>query len=205
MRALSNFLKTTIVGGIVFLLPVAIILIAVQQLLRVAKRISEPIAAHFPDASLLGVGVRGIIAAAVLVAVAFIAGLIARTSAGRRIKDWVESSLLGGLPQYQMVKSMAAGFAQIESAEDLKPALINVEEGWQIGYLLEELDNGWVCVFLPDSPTPMSGATLLLPGIRVRPLDMPMTDAMQLVKRMGLGSAEALKGVDLRLPADLTG
>jgi hypothetical protein len=32
---------------------------------------------------------------------------------------------------------------------------------------------------------------------------MTMTDAMQLVKRMGLGSAEALKGVDLRLPADL--
>lgn len=202
MRSLSDFLKTTIVGGIVFLLPLAIILIAVQQLLRVARQISEPIAARFADVSLLGIGIRSIIAALVLVAVAFIAGLIARTSAGRRIKDWVESSLLGGLPQYQMVKSMAAGFAQIESAEGLKPALLNVEEAWQIGYLLEELEDGWACVFLPDSPTPMSGATLLLPRERVRPLEMTMTDAMQLVKRMGLGSAEALKGVDLRLPAD---
>jgi uncharacterized membrane protein len=141
----------------------------------------------------------------VLVLIAFIAGLISRTSAGRRIKDWVENSLLGGLPQYQMVKSMAAGFAQIESAEGLKPALLNIEEGWQIGYLLEELQNGWVCVFLPDSPTPMSGATLLLPAERVRPLEISMTEAMQLVKRMGLGSAEALKGVDLRLPAGHTG
>ena len=202
MRSLTEFLKTTIVGGIVFLLPVAIILIVLQQLLRVAKQISEPIAAHFPEMSLLGIGIRSIIAALVLVAIAFIAGLIARTAAGRRIKDWVENSLLGGLPQYQMVKSMAAGFAQIENTEGLKPALINVEEGWQIGYLLEELDNGWVCVFLPDSPTPMSGATLLLPGTRVRALDMTMTDAMQLVKRMGLGSAEALQAVDLRLPAD---
>jgi uncharacterized membrane protein len=104
-----------------------------------------------------------------------------------------------------MVKSMAAGFAQIESAEGLRPALLNIEDGWQIGYLLEELENGWTCVFLPDSPTPMSGATLLLPAERVRPLDISMTEAMQLVKRMGIGSAEALKGVDLRLPADRAG
>lgn len=205
MRSLSEFLKTTLVGGIVFLLPVGIVLIVVQQLLRLVKQLSEPIAAHFPGVSLLGMGIRSIIAILVLVLIAFIAGLISRTSAGRRIKDWVENSLLGGLPQYQMVKSMAAGFAQIESAEGLKPALLNIEEGWQIGYLLEELQNGWVCVFLPDSPTPMSGATLLLPAERVRPLEISMTEAMQLVKRMGLGSAEALKGVDLRLPAGHTG
>ena len=29
--------------------------------------------------------------------------------------------------------------------------------GWQIGYLLEPLANGWVTVFLPQAPTPMSG------------------------------------------------
>jgi uncharacterized membrane protein len=205
MRTLSEFLKTTIVGGVVFLLPVGIILIVVQQLLRLASQLSEPIAKLFPNVSLLGIGMRSIIAIAMLVVIAFIAGLISRTSIGRRIKDWVENSLLGGLPQYQMVKSMAAGFAQIESADGLKPALLNVEDGWQIGYLLEELDNGWSCVFVPDSPTPMSGATLLLPAERVRPLDITMAEAMQLVKRMGIGSAEALKGVDLQLPGGQAG
>ncbi len=32
-----------------------------------------------------------------------------------------------------------------------------IEGGWQMGYLLETLENGWLSVFLPQAPTPMSG------------------------------------------------
>jgi hypothetical protein len=46
---------------------------------------------------------------------------------------WSENSFLGGLPQYRLVKSVAEGLAQIENAEDLKPALVNIEDAWQIG------------------------------------------------------------------------
>jgi hypothetical protein len=68
---------------------------------------------------------------------------------------WSENSLLGGLPQYQLVKSVAEGLAHVESAESVNPALVSIEGGWQIGYLLEPLENGWVTVFLPQAPTPM--------------------------------------------------
>jgi hypothetical protein len=33
---------------------------------------------------------------------------------------------------------------------------VSIEDGWQIGYLLEQLENDWVAVFLPQAPTPMS-------------------------------------------------
>ena len=32
-----------------------------------------------------------------------------------------------------MMKSMGEGLAQIEDAEDLKPVLIGIDGGWQIG------------------------------------------------------------------------
>jgi hypothetical protein len=54
---------------------------------------------------------------------------------GRNLMRWTETSFLGGLPQYRLVKSVAEGLAQIENAEDLKPVLVQIEEGWQIGYL----------------------------------------------------------------------
>ena len=60
---------------------------------------------------------------------------------------------MGRLPQYQMVKSMAEGFAQVEGADGARPALINIEEAWQLGYVLEPLDNYWVAAFLPQPPT----------------------------------------------------
>jgi hypothetical protein len=44
---------------------------------------------------------------------------------------------------------MAEGLAHIENASGLKPALVSIEDGWQIGYLLEKLENDWVAVFLP--------------------------------------------------------
>ena len=57
-----------------------------------------------------------------------------------------ESSFLSRLPQYQMVKSMAEGLAQVEGADGARLTLINIEEAWQRGYVLEPLGNGWVAV-----------------------------------------------------------
>ena len=95
---------------------------------------------------------------------------------------------------------MAEGLAHIESASGLKPALVSVEDGWQIGYLLEKLENDWVAVFLPQAPTPMSGNIMYLPISRVRPLGITMIQAMSTVKAIGVGSSAALRGIDLKLP-----
>jgi uncharacterized membrane protein len=95
---------------------------------------------------------------------------------------------------------MAEGLAHIESASGLKPALVSIEDGWQIGYLLEKLENDWVAVFLPQAPTPMSGNIMYFPISRVRPLGITMIQAMSIVKGIGAGSGAALRGVDLTLP-----
>jgi uncharacterized membrane protein len=78
--------------------------------------------------------------------------------------------------------------------------LVSIEDGWQIGYLLEPLGNDWVAVFLPQAPTPMSGNVVYFPSDRVRPLEITMVQAMSVVKRIGVGSDDILRGVDLRLP-----
>ena len=126
--------------------------------------------------------------------------MFARTRGGRRISHWFEGSLLGGLPQYQMIKSMVESIAQFEASTDIKPALISIEDGWQVGYLLEPLHDGWVAVFLPQAPTAMSGNVMYFPTERVRAVDMTIVQAMTLVKRMGIGSAQALRGADLTQP-----
>jgi uncharacterized membrane protein len=95
---------------------------------------------------------------------------------------------------------MAEGLAHIESASGLKPALVNIEDGWQIGYLLEQLENDWVAVFLPQAPTPMSGNIMYFPAHRVRLLPITMVQTATMVKAIGVGSGAALRGVDFTLP-----
>jgi len=130
--ALTNFLKARIVGGLLFLLPVALVLIVLRRAMQVAGKVAQPISALLPDA-LAGAVVATGIAVLLLVLVSFLAGLVARTNSGRRTMRLFENSLLGGIPQYQLVKGMAEGLAQVENAEGVKPALVSIEGGWQIG------------------------------------------------------------------------
>ena len=197
MKSIKEFLKTTIVGGIVFLVPLILLILVLRHAMEFAGKIAGPIAALFPENRIAGVALATIIAALVLLLLSFLAGLFARTHVGRDLARWLEDSLLGNLPQYRMVKTMAEGFAQVEDAQNLRPALVSIEGGWQLGYLLEEVRAGWVAVFLPQAPTPMSGNVMYMPAERVRVLDMPIGEAMLLVKRLGVGSAHSLRSADL--------
>jgi uncharacterized membrane protein len=197
VSSLKEFLKTTIVGGVLFLAPLILFAMILRHAMGFAGKIAKPIATQFPQHQIAGVAIATIVAALVLLVLSFCAGLAARTRAGKNVTHWLEETLLGNLPQYRMVKSLAEGLTQVEGVQGMRPALVSIEGGWQIGYQIEELKDGWVAVFLPQSPTPMSGNLMYLPAARVRLLEMPIPEAMMLVKRLGVGSAAALAAADL--------
>jgi uncharacterized membrane protein len=202
---MAAFLKTTTLGGVLFLVPLAIILMVLGYALKIASVVAQPIADKLKIddiGDVAGVGFVTVLSVLVLVLVSFGAGILARTYVGGWMTRRFESSLLGRLPQYQMLKSMTEGLAQLENSSGIKPSLISIEGGWQMGYLLEPLENGWSSVFLPQAPTPMSGNVMYLPAGRVRPLDITMVEAMSIIRRIGVGSAQALRGTDLKLPAE---
>jgi uncharacterized membrane protein len=199
LKALKEFIKVTIVGGIVFMVQMILLLLVLRHAMDIASRIGGPIAALFPQHRIAGVAVATIVAALLLLLLSFLAGLFARTRLGRGLARWLEDSLLGNLPQYRMMKTMAEGLAQVEDARNLRPALVGIEGGWQLGYILEPVCPGWIAVFLPQAPTPMSGNVMYLPEERVQPLDMSMGEAVLLVKRLGVGSAHLLRRADLTM------
>src|SRR5262245_15571781 len=196
-----RFLKATLAGGLLFLLPLVLVALLLGHAMKFAGKVAKPVTEVLALDKVIGPAGEEGLALLTLILISVGAGLIARTGVGRKLMRWAETSFLGGLPQYRLVKSVAEGFAQIENAEHLKPALVNIEEGWQIGYLLETLQNGWVAVFLPQAPTPMSGNVMYLPAERVRPLAITMVEAMSIVKHMGIGSSKALRTTDLALPS----
>ncbi len=201
MDSIKSFLKTTLVGGLLFLVPVVLVIVVMRHAMQFADKLAEPLAGVLPVSHVGGIGVATLIAIAILFVIAFLAGLLSRTGPGQRVTTWFEESILGGLPQYRMVKSLADGLTQLENSTGLQPVLMRGDEGWMLGYQMEELPDGWRVVFLPASPTPMSGNVMYVEASRVQVLDLSMRDAMQLVKRLGLGSAEKLRGTNLAASA----
>jgi len=122
---LKEFLKTTIIGATSFLLPAALILFILSYALRLVKRLAAPISHSLKLdqlGDLAGIGAATVLSILVLVLISFVAGIVVRTAIGGRLTRWSETSLLGRLPHYQLIKSMAEGLAHIESASGLKPA-----------------------------------------------------------------------------------
>ena len=71
-----------------------------------------------------------------------------------------------------------------------KPALVELEDALVPCFIIEELDDGRLTVFVPSVPTPLAGAVYILARERVHPLDVPFTQAIRSVSRWGSGSKE---------------
>lgn len=200
---MREFLKTTIIGGLLFLLPVALIAFilgyAVTTVTQFLQPVSKSLGLDKLAGDIGGIGAATVGALLLLVLTSFVAGILARTRLGAGMTGWLEDKLQG-FPQYRLVKGMAQGLVRVESTSDMRPALVSIEGGWQLGYLLEELENDWVAVFLPQAPSAISGIVMYLTADRVRPLAITMMQAMGIVNGIGVGSATALRGMDLGLP-----
>ncbi|MGX1739952.1 hypothetical protein ACWIEX_00205 [Bosea sp. NPDC055353] len=88
------FIKTTIIGGLVFLLPLAIISVLLDHALRFALKGVEPVSHALrleQMGKVAGIGAATLIAITLLVLVAFAAGLAARTRFGYRLSQWLEA------------------------------------------------------------------------------------------------------------------
>lgn len=199
MEAMKDFLRATVVGGLLFLLPLTLVLFFLVFAVQGVIGAVQPFLTSHGLSVLGGAGI-GLLALAVLVLMAFAAGMFARTERGARVTNWLEHTLLGGVPQYQVVKGMAQGLAHVETTSGLKPSLISIDGGWQIGYVIEKLENGWVTVFLPQAPKATQGCIMYVAAERVRPLTMTIGQAMGIATSFGVGSAEALRGAELTQP-----
>lgn len=190
-----------LVLGLVFLLPVVLVLYVLGYAIKLVGSLAQPVSHLVPVEDYVGVSGESVIGLLLLILIALGAGYAAGTRRGKRVMRFWETSLLGGLPQYQLVKSVADGLTQVETMEGVKPCLVSREGGWQIGYQLEAVPHGWVAVFVPRAPTPMSGDLFYLPEERVVPVNISMAQAMMVIKRMGLGSGDALRKANLEFPA----
>ena len=67
---------------------------------------------------------------------------------------------------------------------------MELEEALVPAFIIEELDDGRLTVFVPSVPTPLAGAVYILGRERVHALDIPFTQAIRSVSRWGSGSKD---------------
>jgi len=190
----ASFFRTTVVGGVVFLVPIVVLLAIIGKAFGLVHRAMAPLARLVPVQAVAGIPTPRLLAAAAIVLFCFLAGLFARTKAAKRSVAWLESALLSNIPGYSFMKSMGESIAGVESAKAHEVVLARIEDAWQIAFLVERIPGGQVAVFVPGAPDPWSGSVYLMTEDRIKPLDVPLSAALRCVKRLGMGSGELIRG-----------
>ena len=186
MKTLLRFLKLTLVGGLLVVLPLWVSLLLLFKAIKGALAVLQPIAKLVPQKFVH----HDIVALCLLVLICFGVGLVIRTELGKRIGDWLEQRLLGRLPGFSIMRGMIRQFAGQKDEQSFQPALVEIEEALVPAFIIEKHADGQFTVFVSSSPTPMAGAIYILQPERVHPVDVPLRKAMVCVTKWGAGAAE---------------
>jgi uncharacterized membrane protein len=191
MKRIAEFTKTTLIGGLLVVLPIYISVLLLVKTLSGIMALLSPVTAQLPA----DVQFRRIIAFLIVVAGCFVAGLIVRTGAGLRAKNAFERMLLEKIPGYTLLRGLAGRVAGRSEDETFAVALVEIEEALMPAFVVEELEDGRYVIFVPSVPTPAAGAIYIIARERVHLVDIPFARAVRIISKWGTGSGELLKAM----------
>ena len=191
MKKLVEFVKTTMIGGLLLILPIGLIAMLLIKAVVTVRAIITPLAAQLPK----GIHFPTLIAVLLVLAVCFFAGLLVHTVLGQRIRQAIEKRFLERIPGYSLIRSLTRRVAGKEEGQTFAVALAVIEDALVPAFIVEEHGDGLYTVFVPSAPTPAVGAIYILPKERVHLVDVPFVRAVSCISRWGTGSGELLSAM----------
>ena len=193
VRKVLGFVKTMILGGLLFLFPLVIVTAVVGKAFSLMVRVTEPLDDVIPTDTVADVAVVNLVAIAALLVGCFVAGLVAQSEIGRRVYRTADSNLEGIIPGYSALKArLGSAVGSEERRKTFKTIFVQFDDQGQIAFEVERLADGRVAVFLPGAPDPWSGSVLVVDADRVTPLDVEILPVSRTFKNLGRGTAAAL-------------
>lgn len=187
MGQVFQFLKSTIIGGLLVLVPLGLLAGIVAKSIAVARDAIEPALAMLPFKTVGGVSLAVLVAMLGLLLVCFLAGLLAQMALTRRLVDSVEQMILSKIPGYALMKSVGENFVGVEETAGRCTLLVKLETSWQIGFLMDTLPDGRKVVFLPDAPNVMVGRLHIFAPEQVEEIMLPISTALKALGGLGIG------------------
>ncbi|OBY49158.1 MULTISPECIES: hypothetical protein [Pseudomonas] len=186
-----KFIRTTIAGGLLFILPLVLLFILIEKAIHLLTPPVQKILPLFTGFTAWGVTSVTLACIVLLLLLCFLAGLLARTRAAAASLRTLEDRLLSNLPGYQLLKDATARFAGMDEVEGAKVGLVGEDVGFRFALILETRDD-WLLVYLPDGGPAggTAGEVRMVPAGSVRVTDIPWLPLLACLRRGGRGALE---------------
>lgn len=193
MKSILKIIKATFLGGILFLVPLVVLLIVLEKGYGIVQKITLPLVSTFPKVSVLGLAIQELVGLLIIILICLVAGLLARTATAEKLVQKLEEGILSFVPGYSFMKSMNENILGLESKDDLKVILVPTDAGLQFAFLIEQISDEKSTVFIPDAPNPWSGSVVFVDKKDITEIDITQKQALACIRKLGYGSEELLK------------
>jgi len=194
-------MTTTLIGGLVFLLPLIVALAVLGQGLALMAGMARPLAAMFPQQQVGGFALASLVALLLLLLLCYGAGLLARAALGRTLSATFEDRLQTLYPRYTIIKGMTQALGVDGVKSGLKTVLVSFDDHQVFAVEVERLADGRVVVFVPGAPDPWSGTVVVVSPERVAGVPFDIGALHRSLKSIGRGSAALLDAPAAAAPA----
>jgi uncharacterized membrane protein len=205
---LKQFLKTSLLGGIVVILPVAILVSVTVWVFDLITGWISPLTRLITKDLQLNEFIAETFSISLILATCFFVGLLVRTRLGDLLYRLVETRILKLAPGYSMIKDTVLQlFGNRKDSPFSSVALAQIFSNSTLVtcFVTDSHADGSFTVFVPTGPNPTSGLIYHLGGEYVHPVDVPVQEAMRSVISCGAGSGKLLQHYPVKNPGALSG
>jgi uncharacterized membrane protein len=186
-------MKTTILGGVLFLAPLAILAIILGKAFQISIVVAEPISKFITLDNYIGVLAVNVMAIFLIVVFCYLAGLVAKHFVSSDRVQRLEGFLVDLVPGYAVFRTIISNASTENSVEMLmKPVLVRFDDYEQIAFEVEKSED-YSVLFLPGTPAAWSGSSSIVAAERITYLNMSTMKAVKLMRVFGQGSLDARK------------
>lgn len=190
MQGIYHFFRSTILGGLVVLVPLIVLVAIVGWAIDAGFRFLTPFFAWLPDKSIGGISLTLLAMIGGALLLCFLAGLCAETALVGGLSKRAERLALS-VPGYALMKNVGVNFVGIEGHEPTKTVLARLESSWQLGFLMDTLPDGRHVVFIPGVPRALVGSLHILSADRIEVVAISIPAALDILGRLGAGISES--------------
>ena len=185
-------LKNVILRGVLFIIPLGILVFVFLQIYKVAMGVADVVDGVIPIETVAGIGVANLLALLIIVLLCIIAGLLSYVSVINERVSTLDNILANNVPGYLLVKgALGAGSDDPYVQDSLKPVMVNMGNFERIGFETDR-GNGSVVVYFPNEPSVITGHSVVVAEERVRALDIPPRQVLGVLQVHGAGLAPLL-------------
>lgn len=207
-------LRTYLVAGILVWVPLGVTVMLVYATVRFVDKSLLLIPKQFRPDEVLGFHIPGL-GVILAIVVLFITGVLAANFVGRAfVNGW--ESLMDRIPIVRAIYSALKKFAELvfsDSSESFKKVLLieyprkglyslAFQTSSDLGEVQQRTGEPVVCCFIPTTPNPTSGLTIIVPQKDVIELDMEIDEALKMIISLGVVVPTWRKGGTAELPFD---